>query len=364
MGDGYRLKEQKAFARAAAQIPTLFKRHDLFGSYFPDHNFHAVHLVSKDSSVDSNGREFDTALDGQEGPALQGQVTVDKGLVRTFAKYVPEQEDLTIVFVQRGSLGTGGPGVATLGGKSADTVYHEWGHAFGLLSDEYAGTTKTREGKPNHANLAWTDDPELVPWAHWIEARVRGIGVYEGAHGQVQGAWKPSNHCAMAKGAEFCPVCREATVLEIYRRVDPIDGCTPEAHGLDSAETIAVSKATSFHVEVLEPIGHGLKAVWWVLAEGDVPEGPRAVESGFANSDRRARGPLLPIETKPVLEKKCPKRGVHSFTLDPEELSPGRYRVVCRVTDPVKGRGDRHPWVLRDLHGLLQSERAWWIRID
>jgi len=45
------------------------------------------------------------------------------------------------------------------------------------------------------------------------------------------------------------------------------------------------------------------------------------------------------------------------------DLEPGRYRVLCRVRDTtLVGRG-RVPWVLRDEHGLLESERGWWVRV-
>lgn len=46
-----------------------------------------------------------------------------------------------------------------------------------------------------------------------------------------------------------------------------------------------------------------------------------------------------------------------------KDLEPGRYRVVCRVRDTTKVKGDRHPWVLADEHDLLVSERAWWVEV-
>ena len=49
------------------------------------------------------------------------------------------------------------------------------------------------------------------------------------------------------------------------------------------------------------------------------------------------------------------------FTLPPSR--PGRYRVVCRAVDTTKLRGEKWPWVLSDPHHLLQSERAWWVRV-
>jgi hypothetical protein len=51
------------------------------------------------------------------------------------------------------------------------------------------------------------------------------------------------------------------------------------------------------------------------------------------------------------------------LTVKRSELEPGRWRLVVRVKDDARPRGEKHPWVLRDPNGLLESERAWWIRV-
>src|SRR6185436_1254844 len=128
----------------------------------------------------------------------------------------PEAEGLAVVFVRSGHLGTGGSGVAVLGGREDDTVIHEWGHAVGDLDDEYSD--QQHRGKAeNGINVSGTGDPKRVPWRHFIEAGVPGIGVYEGAAGMQRGAWKPTTGgCVMEHGRYYCPVCREAMVLAIY----------------------------------------------------------------------------------------------------------------------------------------------------
>jgi hypothetical protein len=49
--------------------------------------------------------------------------------------------------------------------------------------------------------------------------------------------------------------------------------------------------------------------------------------------------------------------------LDPAGLEPGRYVVLCRAWDDTEVQGDRHPWVLKDEHGLLESERRWLLQV-
>ena len=96
-------------------------------------------------------------------------------------------------------------------------------------------------------------------------------------------------------------------------------------------------------------------------APGGAPQ-PLPVEGG--PDDRRRRGPLAPIEAKPEALMRNNKRGIYRFTFRPRQWDAGAYRIVCRARDPVRLRGDKWPWVLRDDHGLLESERGWWVAVD
>jgi hypothetical protein len=172
MGDGYTLNKQDDFAKISEVVPRLFERHTVLGEYFAYHNFTRAHLVSEDDGYDAFGREYDTPLDGRDSGAAQGQVTVDRGKVHSFLGELPDQDGLAVVYVKMGSLGTGGGGVAVIGGRSDTTLIHEWGHAFGELSDEYSQDTGHRGSVRSNINVSNTDDLTQVPWRHWIEARV------------------------------------------------------------------------------------------------------------------------------------------------------------------------------------------------
>jgi hypothetical protein len=268
--------------------------------------------------------------------------------------------------VRVGVLGTGGGGVATIGGRSAKTTIHEWGHAFGRLGDEYSSKTHERGGVGTAANVSASEDPEQVPWKHWLEAKVPGVGIYEGASGQVRGAWKPTaSGCVMESGEFFCPPCREALVLRIYQIVDPIESTgfppIPYEHSAD----IELEDQFTFEVTVLQPDKHDLEVKWWVLPENRAPRPPRGRDPRYRKrfGDRRDRGTLAHIAAEPWKETRPDRNGVHELKLRARELDPGRYRVVCRARDTTKVRGDRYPWVLKDEHGVLESERAWWVRV-
>ncbi len=371
MGEGYEIDHQKAFEKLAENIPDYFARQNTFGEYFAYFNFLRANLVSAQSGVDGFGREYDTALGGHTLDTYAGHVAIDTGLVRQMLDELDEHDGLVIVFVKNGIMGTGGGGVATIGGQSIKTAIHEFGHSFGGLGDEYATETHKRSGVGKAVNVAATDDPQAVPWKHWIAAKVPGVGVYEGASGQVRGAWKPtSGGCVMESGEFFCRPCREELVLDIYRYVDPIDECIPAAHARRSTEALVLGdKPLEFRVKVLEPQSHAIQVRWWVFPEADVPQGPSHDPDeryGRRRGNRSDRGRLPRIGAKPVLLRKQPKRGGWTdFDLRRDRhMAPGRYRVVCRAIDTTKPRGERWPWVLNDKDGLLESERAWWVVVE
>jgi len=370
MGDGYQIDELDQLDDLAADAVPLFERQRTFREYFSYLNFQRLALVSADNGVDGFGREYDTALGGRTLGTFAGHVGVDGSLVRAMLEQKGEHDGLAIVFVKLGVLGTGGDGLACIGGRSPRTTVHEWGHAFAGLGDEYATETHERGGVGTSVNVSATDDPERVPWKHWLDAKVPGIGIYEGASGQVRGAWKPtSGGCVMEDGEFFCPPCREALVLRIYSLVDPIESCSPLPHPLDHAVHLKLADEFApleFEVRVMKPARHELEVRWWVLSEHETPPGPRGTTERYRNryEDRRQRGRLPLIAPAPLRESLHERTGVNRFVLAKKDLAPGRYRVVCRVRDTTRLRGERFPWVLKDEHELLVSERAWWVVVS
>jgi hypothetical protein len=370
MGEGYQLNEQKGFDKLAADLPDYVRRNKTLGEYYEYFNFLRANLVSADNGVDGFGREYDTALNGHVLGTYAGHVGVDDQLVRAMLHEVPEHDGQAIVFTKTGTLGTGGRGVATIGGRNMKTAIHEFGHSFGRLSDEYSTETHKRGAVSRNVNVTNDPDPEKAPWKHWLAAKVPGIGMYEGAAGQVRGAWKPTaSGCVMQSGEFFCPVCREELVLLIYALVDPIDRVSPAPHGRRATEELTLTSAgLEFEVDVLRPESHALEVRWWVLPESEVPIG-RADTSqddarGYRRNDgKRDPGRLPVIAVKPALTSKSSKSGEHTWRLTRSGLAPGRYRVLCRVTDTTKIRGEKHPWVLEDERGLLESQVGWWVRL-
>jgi len=368
MGDGYTLAHQDMFDDLADDVPPLFEKQRTFREYYSYFNFRRFNLVSKDDNVDGYGREEDTALGGRVLGTIQGHVGIDPTLVRKMLDEVQPHDGLAIVFVRAGILGTAGAGIATIGGRSAATTIHEFGHSFGRLGDEYATQTHERGTVGRAPNVSDTDVPADVPWAHWIEAKAKGVGIYEGAAGQVRDAWKPTaSGCVMENGEFFCPPCREALVLRIYSFVDPIEWTNQPHYPREHPASLTIDQAFTFEVHVMKPESHALEVRWWIFPEENAPRESNGTDPRYATGPlrrgRETRGALWPIEEKPIVYTHVNRTGIHELTVKAADLAPGRYRVICRARDTTHLRGEKLPWVLRDEYDLLQSERAWWIEI-
>jgi len=365
LGDGYELGHQRALAKVAEDAPPLFERIEPFREYWSYLNFSRGACVSADDGLDGFGREADTLLGGFTRNTDVGHVGIDGQLVHRVLAEIPESDGIAIVFVKQGLMGTGGDGIAVIGGRDAATTVHEFGHAFAGLGDEYSTHTHYR-GPPRHGiNISASEDEKAVPWRHWIEARHPSVGVYEGANGQVKNAWRPTaGGCIMNDGEAFCPVCREAIVLRIYSLADPIEGAVPPAPPSGVYEPLLLLEdPLEIRVRVQRPATHDLDGSWWIEPVAAFPEGDAGFHKNEPMRDRRLRGPLAPITAKPTLERGAGKDGELVLRLSRIDTKPGRYKITLRVRDSTELRGERFPWVLKDELGLLESERIWWLEV-
>lgn len=426
MADGYRIKEQKrAEDHFDGQLSVLLGE-ALYKVYRPYFNFWQFNLASEDKGVDEplppeadeelkerlrrrrrkqrGPKQYNTALDCKAaGP--QGQVWANPRRVWHYLQYLDNHDSLAIVFAQMGRLGMGGMGIATTGPRGV--VVHEFGHAFVGLLDEYAVNPGEPSGSVNGANA--TTDPKNPPWQHFLDAKVRGVGVYEGGATFQKGVWRPAPGCAMNSGggSPYCPVCREAAVLKIYERVSPIDEVWPKQ---EIVEVAAGTKSLpEFRVLPMAPVGHELK-VRWILgpAPAITPPATEEAEEEDGPGDER----LTPFErrlrklrrARDAAEGKAPKRrglptpigfriGTQRRSLGtagtplpkgdrvntkkrrdkgvgkvhvarmPLGLPVGRHLLTVIVWDPTPKKGAQKPWVLKDERGLLEDRHQWVIEV-
>ncbi len=399
MGDGFTVakKDQKKELQWAELCVEVLISEPSFGEYLDYFNYYFVRLVSEDEKVDpkmtdaqkakideKNKRrakkkkyDYETALDCKAmGP--QGQVMADRQKVfhwlSVAAQVVPGVMDdsLVIAFARFGKLGMGGGGVANVGRPDKSVTVHEFGHAFTGLRDEYTNNP-TLPPRPIRAPNA-TSDINDIPWQHFLDAKTKGVEVIEGGATYKKGVWRPAKTCAMnsAGATGFCPVCREANVLAIYRYVSPIDTSSPatttEVSVVDGDDDVLA-------VTPMQPRSHDLEVTWHVASVEADADGPEAATSsgtggmrrgGHRRWRRRGRrayedrsaldkapvGDLSKLAKKPRKKKGQPKR--HQFPVG--QLPPGRYKVTVVVRDTT-------PWVLKDTNHLLEERETWWVTV-
>ena len=125
------------------------------------------------------------------------------------------------------------------GGPSNNICHETGGHGFGKLLDEYVYSGYEENHTQDDANedfrnwiktayhdkgwgmnVSATDNPEEVPWAHFLkdERYKDEVGIYQGAWMWPEELWRPSEHSVMYNSSEylwFNAPSREA----IYKRV-------------------------------------------------------------------------------------------------------------------------------------------------
>ncbi|KAJ9469326.1 Caltractin [Diplonema papillatum] len=104
----------------------------------------------------------------------------------------------------------------------ASLFFHEMGHAYANLYDEYSFEMTSRGDPVTTPNCAPAADPSGVRWAGWITLGSSDEYLSVAADPvPVCGYtdyYKPSSNCIMEKlkATRLCPVCREATALAFY----------------------------------------------------------------------------------------------------------------------------------------------------
>lgn len=277
VGDGYRNPQLDTYADHVDNLVSSLFTNEPYTTYASYFNVHRVDVVSNDSGVDNaptQGVMKDTALDMTYWfGGIERALWVDTAKAWSFANNVPDA-DMVIAIAKNamhGGLSLNGSDVMTVAGASSGahlTVQHELGHGLGKLADEYFfndGATHTGTldfGEPNisileHAEMANSDSK----WAHWLGEDIPGAGgtvsTYEGARYHQFGIFRPTANSMMrTSGRPFNAPSREALILELYRRVNPIEATIDP--------NVFYDESTTLWVTPMQPIGHDLKIEWTI----------------------------------------------------------------------------------------------------
>ena len=283
VGDGYTNSEQDQFQDDAARMAVSILSYEPFSTYQGCFAIHTVEVVSNDSGVDGDPFSWtvkDTAMDmGFWCGGMERLLCVDTSKAQAFANSVPGVDQ---VIVLANSSKYGGAGYAdsdmcTASGQhfaSDEVVVHELGHSFGNLADEYDygdGLTWTG-GEPSQPNVSILTSSEMASagtkWSDWLgvdDSNFNGlVGTYEGAKYHEFGIYRPTSTSMMrSSGRPFNLPSVESLLIEMYKKVSPIDGSSDESLMYTGGEILVVQPVIL--------VGTGSLEVQWFLDGAAIP---------------------------------------------------------------------------------------------
>jgi hypothetical protein len=246
MGDGYTASDlvvNGKFALDAKKFIGSLMSREPYKTYSKYINFYIIFVQSNQSGVDSKCDQdlVDTRLDACfSDPSITTLINVrNRRQVDRYISAIHKTAHLRIVVLNEDRY-FGGTAYGTLGifpraaAHASDetillTMYHEVGHAFGGLGDEYGEEgynsslrDKMWNGHPlryisNIPNLSTTNDLNTIKWKSLIP--YFNIGAFEGGYYRNTGVWRPREKCVMRSQfatSQLCPVCTEAIAKRIF----------------------------------------------------------------------------------------------------------------------------------------------------
>ena len=227
LGDGYTELERDQFIADVETVLAYLGTVTPYDRYLPLLNVFGVYYPSVENGADhleANPQTYsNTVMDCHFGAfGIDRLLDCNASTVIALAGYAPG-DDVRIVLVNDSAYGGSGGAeyaVASASPEMGMLVAHEMAHTDGQLADEYSYGYPSGGTETELPNCHW--DPDLVPWAGWIELDSPGVGAFEEC--SFTDYYRPTEAaCTMHTLQDaFCVVCREQLMRRIYRHVDTI----------------------------------------------------------------------------------------------------------------------------------------------
>jgi hypothetical protein len=282
VGDGYTAGQLGTYAQHVSMLTSGFFGKEPFITYGPYFAVHRVDVVSTDSGV-----SHDPVYPTWRNTALQMQfwcngmerlLCVNVGLAYNYAGNAPGVNLVAAIAnaSKYGGAGYATSNLATASGNnfwSPEVLLHEFGHALGNLADEYDyndGANYTGPERPE-ANVSIRTASQMAAlnakWAAWLgvnQPQFDGlVSTFEGARYFQYGLFRPTNNSIMrGLNRPFNLPSVEATLIEMYKIVKPIDDAAPVGPTYPSTAQL--------WVQPIQPSGHSLD-VQWLLDNQPIP---------------------------------------------------------------------------------------------
>ncbi len=263
LGDGYTEAETSVLREEAVKIADLFLSQYFLLPYAQFINVHVIYSTSDCSGAREGDNPpscttiFDTYFNCNFTERLLC-IGDESAVTSVLAADAPEYllgRDIVLISVNDTKYGgSGGPyTTASRGEGTVHVAVHEIGHSFAGLGDEYEVEGGAGCGSPDctEHNVTRYSERDDIKWSPWIEASTplptpetdeytEVIGAFEGAMYSSLGVYRPKYDCKMrSQYAEFCEVCAEAWLWQLWASVWRVESFSP------ASQTLSLVQGTS-----------------------------------------------------------------------------------------------------------------------
>ncbi len=202
-----------------------------FSGYINKFNVYVVYSKSVDRGaddtpeIDSKNTVFNSTFNAsgiQRLLVVQNHQKVEEYILKVVDSL--DNADMILISVNDERYGGSGGTYAVFSQHDASLLvaFHELGHSFGGLADEYVDPIVAEyfpiELADSYPNVSRTNDLDIIKWKHFIGLTDYSmVGAYEGGFYRETGIWRPQEDCVMRsmEATDFCAPCRESIVKQI-----------------------------------------------------------------------------------------------------------------------------------------------------
>ncbi len=275
--EGYTQAQQTKFINDVRENINRFFLCMPWANYKSFCNAYAIGVVSADSGADHpmqgivRNTYFESTFGSGTTASPERLVTIknQSKVTALLMEHVPDYDFVCVLVNDPQYGGSGGSySVATLSSQATFLIFHETGHGFAYLADEYEDAYSDAAERKNVTAKTQRDQ---IRWNIWIAPSTpvptpetseyfNVVGIFEGAMYHTTGWYRPKySSCAMRTTGSlvFCEVCREEVTVGIFNVVSLIDSFSPP-----NAATIKNKPGAALSVHPLRPDSSRVKTQW------------------------------------------------------------------------------------------------------
>ena len=256
LGDGYRESEMNTFVQDVRSATNAFFQITPWKNY---KDYINVFLIKTPSQVSGAGLTPSSAVNNFYGTTF-GYGGIDRLLypksltkVRQVLSNNFPKHNIVVMVVNSTKYGGAGGEIMTYSkaSQALEIFFHEVGHGFANLADEYWAEGYQGE-KPN---MTRTSSTQSVKWKNWCGTE--SVSVYP--YPENRSWYRPHQNCKMQYlGREFCAVCRQAIIESIHKIVNPINSYQPS----NRYSVTVGSSRMDFRLDLIKPNPNTLEVTW------------------------------------------------------------------------------------------------------